>query len=580
MRYALLHNLLITSCITLASSVHAMEPADCLERLRPIDEQIASGKYPEQNVQIAKQMRAQIVQTCSYIDEAHFDQMMAGFEQLLPTKSETEREADREAIRLERKAKRERQSAELDAKRAAKVSQAVEAKTLPVSDVLKRPPTGKTAIAKFIDRDDGMQMVTILDWDRYEGKSRVLYMSRPSRDQLNSPDAMNHYYVLVCDTDGRISQYPVRDMPLDRTVTAGLRGGHDEVIFQWPTAAPAPGSRLERWSISGGKLSSSATAPTLPWSGRQWAAHRDHFQLITTDGNLLFVGNTALSRGKRAIAWLKASPDGEVLSKGELTKDVGDATTENWFPTPTGGAGLLVDVSNFEAKGIETDIDTPLTQAVGGVELRGVIVRELRLVLVGRNSDVALESTAIEREFIWEGLDKLTSLELLENASKLTRASGYRHGAENRLVRFSTGTYRPGAVTAIDDGFGALVDVPSVQGEAASRDRKWLYEYAHDRTVNTTELTAAAEHLKARFVMLASPPADTVYLYAQVGGSRKPFLIKLDKERSIAAYSELSFSSDIVPHAMLADDAGIWVVGRGIRNSQFRGVWLERVSIE
>ena len=580
MRYALLHVFLILSCITLASSVHAMEPDDCLERLRPIDERIASGKYPEQNVQIAKQMRAQIVQTCSYVDEAHFDQVMAGFEQLLPTKSEEEREADREAIRLERQAKREQQSAELEAKRAAKASQTVEAKILPVSDVLISPPTGKTAIAKFIDRDDGMQMVTILDWDRYEGKSRVLYMSRPSRDQLNLPEAMNHYYVLVCDTDGRISQYPIRDMPLDRTVSAGLRGGHDEVIFQWPTAAPAPGSRMERWSVSGGKSLSSATAPTLPWSGRQWAAHSDHFQLITSDGNLLFVGNTVPSRGKRAIAWLKASPDGDVLSKGELLKNAGDTTTENWFPTAMGGAGLLVDVNHFAARGIETDIDTPLTQTVGGVELQAVVGAELRLALIGRNSDVTWESTAIERSFIWQGLDKLTSLDQLEKASKLTRASDYRHGAENRLVRFSTGTFRPGAVTAIGDGYGVLVDVPAMQGDAASRDRRRLYEYALDGTVNTTDLTAAAEHLKARFVMLASPAANTVYLYAQVGGSRKPFLIKLDKERNIAAYSELSFSSDVEPHAMLADDEGIWVVGRGIGNSQFRGVWVERVNID
>lgn len=569
--------------LSLTTSVLALEQADCVERLQFVDERIATGKYPKINVQLAEQVRAQAMQICGEIDEAHFSQLVDSFEELLPTRSEAERAADREATRLARKAERERQSAELDAERAERARQKVEVKRLPVSDILKGPAAARANVAKFIDHDDDMHMVTILDRDNYQGNARILYVAHPSRDQLNWPGAKRHYYVLVCDENGNITQHAVTDMPLGQVAAAGLRPGQDEVIFQLPTAPPALGSRIELWSISGGKLLSSSVVPMLPWSGRNWDSNRDFFRLTTGDGNLLFAGHSVLSRDKHAVAWLKSSPEGEVLGQGARVEEAGSAMSDTWFRTRDGG-GFIIAVHSIENTGIQTDLDTPLIESVDGVTLEGYVFRETRLLVTAKDASVAWESPALERTFLWQGLDTLgqrgSSLSALEKASVLTSTSDSKYGADNQLVRFSIGNGRSGAVTAIGDGFGVLLQTANLYLGGSAVRGKWLYEYTADRQVRKTDLTAAAEYLKGRFIMVGSPDANTVYLYAETGASRDTRIIKLNSDRKIAAYGTVTMGRNVEPRGMLTDRLGVWVIGRGIASGEKRRVWLERIDFE
>ena len=222
--------------VVCGSSASAMEQEACLERLESVDQRIASGTYPDQNVQTAKQMRGSIMQSCAYLDEATFAQMMEGFEQLLPTRSESERLAHEEAKRTERAEQREIQRVEVEVKQKERAERerreaANKPKPLPVNEVLKRPPTARSVLAKTMNRDDGMYYVELKDWDTYQGKARILYATAPSREQFVAGIAQHHLYVIEADANGAVTHHRVMDMAIERVMAAGLRRGHDEVIL-------------------------------------------------------------------------------------------------------------------------------------------------------------------------------------------------------------------------------------------------------------------------------------------------------------------------------------------------------------
>lgn len=145
--------------IGIAGNVAAVSDSECNDAINDIDARIKSGKYSHQNVNAAKQMRDSLRQSCGFLDATMLEKMMEGFEQILPTRSEAERQAYEEAKRKEREARREKQKAEREAKEAESASQQVGIKKIPVSEVLKKPPTATTAIARFIDRNDDMNNV-------------------------------------------------------------------------------------------------------------------------------------------------------------------------------------------------------------------------------------------------------------------------------------------------------------------------------------------------------------------------------------------------------------------------------------
>ena len=310
----------------LGSRAMALDPAACDAAAKKIDDRIAAGSHPQQNVAIATQMRDGIMQSCAFLDEATLASMLQGLDQLLPggdggsvvpQKSAAEREAEREAQRAEaaeRKAEREKRRA---AKQARK-----EAEQNLVSDVVKKPPAKRPVKGQLMDRSDKMWGASIVDWDVYDNRARLLYATWPSREQGRLEGAARHLYVVEFYRSDEIVQHHVVETGLARTVTAGLIRGRDEIILQWhesgPDGSKPVGSTLERWSISNAEMLSHSPAPEMQGPGRTLGPD-DHFQLLTAGGDLLYAKTIPLESGptpKTGVSWMLTSPDGEVRDQG------------------------------------------------------------------------------------------------------------------------------------------------------------------------------------------------------------------------------------------------------------------------
>jgi len=570
----------LTACL---SSAMALDQEACQERLKSVDERIESGKYSDQNVQMAKQMRDSIMQSCAYLDEATIAQMMEGFEQLLPTRSEAEREAYEETRRAEREVQRETQRAAQEVKRAERARAEAErlekaSQKLPVPVVLNQPPTGKTRMGRYVDRDDTMPHLTIHDWDHHNGNVRILYESYLSYQTRQAPaHARSYFYVLEANADKVISQHLVAEKPpSEYIVVARLRHGYDEVILQLPTL-PGPGSTLERWSISKGESLSSITAPSLPWSYQKWS-DQNELRLTTSDGDVLFVGSRLVARGeKTALEWLKASPDGQIVGQGILQSDVESISSSSWFRTRDGGAGLVIDDRNLDdERGIESELETPLVHNVEGVEIKGVVVSEQRLLIIDGNGRIAGQSAALERQMVWFGMDKLAQLgstTAMQKAQELTRRDGAQYGTTGSVRSYDTGGGKVDAIAPVGDGYGVLLSANSPGSEHPTSTGDWLFEYSTNGIVRKTYLKPAGEHLGANFLIVAATDDDSVYLYATDN-----HVVRLDGDREFAAYSKLSMSSKTQTRGMLADRKGVWVIGDGRTDGQFDKVWVERIE--
>ena len=100
---------------------------------------------------------------------------------------------------------------------------------------------------------------------------------------------------------------------------------------------------------------------------------------------------------------------------------------------------------------------------------------------------------------------------------------------------------------------------------------------AYRRLVNQTHLQSAVEHLNVKFSIVGSAGQDAVYVYGMSSASKKAYVIRLNRDREITAYSAASVDMNGPPIAMLADKSGVWILTRqrDSGNKQVPGV--ERV---
>jgi hypothetical protein len=309
--------------------VSALAQATCEERLAEIDERIASGKYPDYNMQLAKTMRESMAQMCGMFDEQMLDQMMDGFEDVLPVKTEEEKLA-------ERKAKGEVAAA---SRAARKEAEAARERARPSSGLENVTRSDRSVASGFIDRDEDMLHFWTWDWDIYKGNARVLYMTQPSRVQYGQPDWTRSVYVVETTPDGRSTQYLITRKQAHERWTVALRRGHDEVILQRLTGQEGSPTTLERWSVSQTKQLSSVTTP-IPSFKHSDRVFWPQFVTPTTDGNVLFQTAFEPHRGESSAAWYEASPDGRVLGHGTLPLKGGGFTNLGAIWTQEGGAAL------------------------------------------------------------------------------------------------------------------------------------------------------------------------------------------------------------------------------------------------
>ncbi|MGB5448263.1 MAG: hypothetical protein WBM80_05000 [Woeseiaceae bacterium] len=540
----------------------ALEPEACQERLKSVDDRIASGKYSAHNVQMAQQMRDSILQSCAFLDSATVDKMMEGFENLLPTRSEAERQAASDPKRAEREEQQDIERAELEVRRrerAEREQREAAVKPQPVSEVLKRPPTANSLGGEYVGRGDGMYYANIYDWDLYRDKLRVLYVTNPSRDQYVRDRRQHFVYVIEADANGSVTQHDVTGEPTARIAAAGLRHGHDEAIIQHVVAGTAgEAGDIERWSISDKKKLSSVSAPSV-----------QPFRLSTSDGNVLFVGEN-YSQGKdSSVSWMKVSLEGKILARGTRESDISKLSTSNWFSTPNGGGGFVIDEIASTENGMNSEL-AALARRVGAREITAVVGSEKRLLVTGNGSTPAWESPAIARTFIWLGLSERSLSTIMEEEAEVLRVMGeteHEHGA-----RISLGD---NAVASVADGYGVLVQNSFSNRELSPVHGSWLYEYAINGDVRKTYLNPAAEHLQSNFQFLAASSRNNVFLYGRGSSS---YVVQLDKDRRVAAYGKAAIGQRIAPAGMVAGDGGVWVLGIGKTDDGLQKVWLERID--
>jgi hypothetical protein len=307
----------------------ALAQGGCDKELKEIDRRIATGNYPDYNVQLAKTMRDSMAQMCGMFDEQTLAQMMDGFEDVLPVKTEEEKLAEREA-----------KGRAAEASRAVrKQAEAERERSRPSSGLENVTRSGRSVASDFIDRNEDMLQFWTWDWDVYKSKARVIYMTQPSRVQYGRPDWTRNVYVVESAPDGQSTQYLITRKQAHERWTVALRRGHDEIILQRLAGQEGSPTTLERWSVSQQKQLSSVTTP-IPTFTHSDKVFWPQFMTPTTDGNVFFQSAYEPQRGQSTAAWYEASPDGSIVGYGTLPLDGGGFTNLGAIWTQEGGAAL------------------------------------------------------------------------------------------------------------------------------------------------------------------------------------------------------------------------------------------------
>ena len=518
------------------------------------------------------------MQSCAFMDAGTLEQMMGGLDQLLPPadggsvapkKSAAEQKAERDAQRAEA----DRRQAERETRRAAEQARA-EAEQKLVSDVVRRPPTARSAKGQLMSREDDMWRASIIDWDVHEGRARLLYETLPSREQQRRPDAARHIYVVEMDRNDNIVQRHMFETTLARTVTAGLLRGRDEIIVQWHEGGVyAEESTLERWSISKAEILARAPGPRLQGPRGALSAEH-HFQLVTVGGELLYATAVALETGpnpKGGVSWMLASPAGEVRDKGLIVLDDESISAVRPYHSADGGAGLIMDIIAIGEQGIDSRL-RPDAVRLGNAEIRPVVMSERRLYAVG-GTDAGSSLPAFERRLLWLGLENVDRSYMLSGEStRVMRAADNQYRVDDSTVyRGVAGRNRP-AVAPTEAGHALLIRNNAGDESFPPTKGLWLQEFAAGQARRDTYLDPDGRHLDSIFDMLASDGGDKLYV-----GSRDVVLL-LNGEREVLAYSRSSVT-DAEIKAMIADGSSVWLFGEhyGDRDVQ-QQMWIERLQ--
>lgn len=487
-----------------------------------------------------------------------------------PQQSAAERKAERDAQRVEaaeRRAERDKRRAAIEARNKAEQNL--------ISDVARKPPTGRSSKGQLMDRLDEIWGASIVDWDIYENRARLLYVTRPSNKQGHIEGASRHYYVVEFDRNDNIVQRAVTESALARTVTAGLIRGRDEIILQWHEGRAEGGkpvqSTLERWSISNAAMLSSSAAPKLN-GPRGVLRSGNHFQLVTAHGDLLYVATVSLESGpapKTGVSWMLASPDGEVRDQALIVHDNEKVSTSDWFHSGNGGAGLILDLIGVGDAGISSQLK-PETYRFGSASIRPTIFSERRLHVVG-GTETGPGLPAFERNFMWVGLENVEQSVMTSGEStRLMNEAEGKYRVRDSSVKLSVAGRNRTVVAPSGGSHAVLVTNNHRDDEFPPTRGLWLQEYAAAGPRRDTYLNPDAEHLKTRFTLLADDGGGNLY----VAGLKR--VVRLNRQRKLSAYAE-SGATTAIAKAMVAAGDSVWIFGENSGEPQ-QQVWVERIQ--
>jgi hypothetical protein len=522
--------LYVVCCVLLPMNVFAQ--AACNEVIAEMDRRIATGNYSDQLVNMAQTIRGGILQVCSQINETnesdyanYVEDMAVAVEDILQTQSDEERLAARRERRAAEDRERERAQAERDKQvpwipRPAKAPADVVQPQL-VFAVLKAAPTAKSVSARFVDRPDNMFNIYFQDHDVFEGRARILYETVPSVPQYNSPDWLVRLYVAEIGTNGVASQrLIVSDKDTGAAPSSVLRRGYDEVIrHSFPNLADRK-SALERWSISGTELVSSAPVPNPPWPDGN--PGRWYFGVATSDGNVLY---TTLKQGKigtLALGWLESSPDGIVLGRGSIpTQERNVGYSGELFETNNGGAGIVFNISSNDNSGMSSP--------------------EKRFLITSNDATTAWESVAIERLF---------------------------DVTNNRMTLM---------IGPTADGYAVLSNLVANTNLQPPVHGPYLLELDASGMGAKTYLNPIAEQLDIRIKMFDVSENNEVYLLGTDNDGRG-IVVLLDGDGEPKAYGRATLpdNTNIQYEGMLSDASGVWLYGDGSTDKV--RLWVERIE--
>lgn len=552
----------------------AFAQADCSKQITEIERRIATGDYPEQNVRIARQAEAVLTQMCGFMTEDAKADMMDNLEEILPTKSEDQQQAERHARSKELQAEREAGEREQAARAAARP---------PLSPVISAGPTAKPVAARIVDRDEDMLHLWIADWDIYQGKSRALYVTMPSRTQIGLPDWRVYVYVAEIGPDGSSVQHVVTSkQALDNRAVA-LRRGYDEIIFERGPDDGSDESTLERWSISGAKLLSSVPTPRPDWpDGDTWTWQP--FRLATADGNVLFVNTRQRRGGTSMVAWFEASPAGAVLGNGSLAQADAELAATGFYRSANGGGGIVLTVTATGNAGLPSTV----AGASDGGPIPVPVFSETRALVTSDDAKSGWQSGALSRMLMWGAAaapaQDASVSERLKQQQELMRQHmelENEYHANRVLETKNVGLEAVPMIAPLARGYGALATVNADRSLEPPIHGPYYLRLGNGGIDEVAYLEPIAEALDVAFEILATSPRGDVYVYGKPAGHEdRSYVVKLSADGEVLAYGRAvpHYDKVVAIEMMIADDAGVWLYGTQTRSGEHQRFWFERLQ--
>lgn len=551
-----------------SGSAAALE--DCSPYLQQIDARIEQARAQGENYDYALQLRTQISQMCAFVDASTLQQMVDSLDQLLPLMADFQAMMD-----------------EADA-RAIEHGPAGTAR----SDGPDEPPAaapvpeiGSSLGGRLISRPDAMHQFGIWDLDLHEGRARVLYHTRPDRLQFARPDWELVTYVAEVDGSGEVVQRLIDRRQTSGQSALGLRPGADEILMQWQTGPQGRDALLERWSVRQQSLLSSVPAPAPAWAGAGMAP-KAPFLAVTGRGNLLYAGTKPAPRDavERTLAWLEASPEGEVLSRGSLTRPENLGLSWAGESGHGGAAGLLM-VSALDDQGVDSRLQTPITRQVAERQIYANVHMEKRLFVIDGPS--FWQSPALERMLQWNGEmsvpQNLPAAEMLRQSQAQMRMVAEverSHGANRTVDSLNVGLQRVEMIRPLGSGrYVTLMTAVADRRLSPAVHGQYLYVFDQNNLQVLAYLEPLAAAAAVKFTALAASPAGQIYLLAKpIGGGQKR-IYRVSGDGEVQGFARTDAGQDITLEGLVADDSGVWAFGRGLMDGIIGDrLWVERLQ--
>ena len=569
--------LLLVASLLVSSPGYAQE--DCSTELAEIDRRIATGNYPDYNVQMARTLQQSMTQMCAMMDASTRASMMEGIEDLLPIKSEEERQAERRARSAELKVEREA--------RNARDSADAKAREQRVSPVVRAAPTGRRVAATLLNRGEVMYHTWTWDWDIHNGNLRVLYSSYPDRVQFALPDWSLNVYVAEMTPAGVVTHRHVASRQSSDHTALALRRGYDELLFERAPREPGGPSFLERWSIAERRQLSSVSMDDIPLAagGESW--DDPVYQVATSDGNLLYLAMRGGEYNKPhlKLAWFKLSPEGRVL--GSDTYRIADSASPwAWAHTRNGGGAIVVNVMPVEGTQLATGLKLPDDRDNFGAQTASVS-REKRLVVVDGEGKLAAQPIVIERD-IFEtsepgdaGRQSLAEMQAaISGHWDWTEALRNDFDANRHVEYMDVGARRVEMIREAPSGYAALSRVIAERGPESPIHGSYLVEFDHSGETKRIYLEPLAEDLEVDIRAFApAPGGGDYYLYAFDHGSPDTHVVLVDGDGKPLQRSQLP-TEGITIDGIEADAKGVWIYGHAYIGKEPSRLYLERVDFD